>query len=120
MINFFIGAWLSIVSLPGQSDTTSVVLVEWWHTTNIDTALDITRYSITDSVKDYKIYSVYRVFYVPEGIPAVTYLVGLVIEKIPYRTFLYCSARDYGIDYFYHWGFSFIPGKPIGVGIRKY
>jgi len=119
MISFFIGAWLSMSSLPGQSDTTSVVLVEWWYTSDINIASDITRYSIVDSIKEYKIYSAYRVYFVREGIPVTTYLFGLIIEKIPHKTFLYCVVEDYETDYFYHWGFSLIPGKPTNVGIRE-
>ena len=105
MINFFIGAWLSIGSLQGQSDTTSVVLVEWWHTTDITIAQDIARYTITDSIRNYQIYGVERIYSVLEGIPEVTYLLGLTTERLPYKTFMYCIVEDYGVDYFYHWGF---------------
>jgi len=109
MINFFIGCWFSISPLAGQSDTTSVLLVEWWHQTDINIASDISIYSISDSIRNYKIYNIYRVYVVPEGIPKNTYLFALVIEKIPYKTFCYCKVKGYDTNYFYHWGF--LPNK---------
>ena len=113
MINFFIGAWISISPFQGQSDTTSVILAEWYYQTDTTIAYDVSRYTITDSVRDYRVYSLSKIDSVPEGNCAITYLVGLVVEKIPHKTFLYCTVKDYGTDYFYHYGYLWRAEKPI-------
>ena len=109
MLNFFIGAWISISPFQGQSDTTSVILAEWYYQTDTTIAYDISNYTITDSTRDFIIYSLEKIDSVPEGNCPITYLVGLVTEKIPYKTFLYCTAKGYGTDYFYNYGF--VPNK---------
>jgi hypothetical protein len=123
LINLFIGAWLSISPLPGQSDTTSVVLVEWWHTADKTITFDIELYSITDSTKDYVIYDIIKIDSIinTSGFierPVNTYLYGLVTEKIPYKTMMYCTARGYGTEYFYHYGKTDVIKTP-GVELRK-
>ena len=87
--------------------------------TDTTIAYNISTYSITDSIKDLMIYSLEKIDSVPEGNCPITYLVGLVVEKIPYKTFLYCTAKGFGTDYFYHYGF--LPNKlphPV-VGLKK-
>lgn len=111
MLNLFIGAWLSISSLPGQSDTSSVVLVEWYKDMNLTTAYDLSLYSITDSSRYYAVYDIFKVdsIIATDGFiekPKNTFLFALVTEKLPYKKFLYCAVKGYGVDYFYHYGFS--------------
>ena len=111
MWSLFVGAWLSISPLPGQSDTTSVVIVEWWAGVGKVHTNDISIYTITDSIKNYKIYEIAELDSIVEldGFvekPKNTYLYRLVVEKIPYKKFMYCTAKGYGTDYFYHYGFT--------------
>lgn len=115
------GAWLSISPLQGQSDTTSVVVIEWWSGVGVSWTNDIAKYTITDSVINYKTYSLTRIDSIVEADgyvikPKNTYLYTLVTEKLPHKKFLYCIVQGYGVDYFYHYGFvPNILDKPRGT-----
>lgn len=122
MLSLLVGAWLSISPIQGQSDTTSVVVIEWWHTISQDSTFDINLYTITDSVKIYKKYAIIKIDSLldSEGwaVPNHTYLYGLITERLPYKKMLYCFTEKYGYDYFYNWGFvpNIIPTPTTGLG----
>lgn len=86
MLPLFIGAWLTISPLSVQSDTTSVILLEFSETMSIEGLLNVSNYQITDSIKNYRIFSIGIVKSI-DGIQTKdTSLIALVSGRLPYRT----------------------------------
>ncbi len=109
MLSLLVGAWLSISPLEGQTDTTSVVVIEWWHDVNKDSVFNMDYYTVTDSVRDYKIYAIYEIDSLLNisnttgdslwDVPINTYLFGLIVEKVPCMAEMYCWTKTHGYDF---------------------
>jgi hypothetical protein len=92
---FIIAAWLTITPLAQFSDTTSVVLIEFSESMNIEELLNPVNYEIVSAAnKNFIIHKVGIVKELDSIIISDTSLVALVTERLPNKTEFLVSARN--------------------------
>lgn len=94
MLNLLIGAWITISVFAQQTDTTSMVLLEFSETMSIEDLLDVSNYKITSEGTEYKIYKIGIVNKIEDITPKDTSMVVLITERLPYKKEFFVTVEN--------------------------